>query len=984
MRKRISRKLNKVVSVIIALAMVVTMFSITPAFSKTVSADMDEYFSGPSTEAGISTWNCVYFGRYYQENENVMLPIKWRILENSDDSLLLMADQNLENIQYHTAEKNVSWENSSLRTWLNESFYSVAFNSKEQADICDMQISNSRAVSFDGSKNIPLKDLKITEEETTFIDKVSVLSIKDVFNSEYGFASDNTKDTTLRASANTQRLNDKSGVHSQQYGNVGKCGIWWLRTTMGAAESGKNVVRVDYNGSVKGKQCNHTNACVRPVIRVDKNSTHLHCAGTVDSEGNEVPYTEGVITYLFDDKTKELTVYGTGNMPDYEKGDTPWIDYVDKIESVKISDTITSIGAYAFEGCKNLEYVYVPDSVKSIDSNAFYNSSYGLFVSVADDTTVDKNKINCTSIRSKSWPIEVTNVSAPKNEDGGEYHVTWSAPVINEQPVTGIQYRVYVDGVLKKTFDAVPNEYTVDFGNDTTDHKIRISTIVTGSKNRSIESKGKSVRTKLHNVDGATYDDASGWTTWGRVYFGHYLQDSDGKGWYKNQPIQWRVLGKDGEGYALLLADKNLDCEPFNHTKTNGLSWENCDLRNWLNSDFMDAAFTEEEQAMIEYTDTSSADTHIGKADNINGNDKIFLLTQNDVSNADYGFHYGIKAADSERVAKSTDYNINYKNIHLISGDGQLQNDYHNWWLRNTRPEYNGYAYRVDYDGNAEQGRDVNATHIGVRPAIRINLSAPAIYDAGSASASQTEMGEQQEALKYTIRIDGKRVARVDAGQNFTFPTELEGRAKDGYVDYNSDGSQIIKPGTSVAINSNKNFVSIEASVETADAKSIRLVPNEAGIQFYSTVRINGNHEIRSSSFEYGTIMSMKDDFDIFYGGQYDDFVIDDRIDYGCAVRRDMTQYPIWKDGDAGKEAGEFIGQLRYYKEGFDYDQKFVARGYLIINYTDGTSKTIYSNSSFTPRSVREVAIRIKNDPTEYNKYTAEEQAMIDEIITAE
>ena len=93
MRKSISRKLNKVVSVIIALAMVVTMFSITPAFSKRVSASMEISFSGPSVEAGLSTWNCVYFGSYYQENDTVKLPIKWRILENSDDSLLLLADK---------------------------------------------------------------------------------------------------------------------------------------------------------------------------------------------------------------------------------------------------------------------------------------------------------------------------------------------------------------------------------------------------------------------------------------------------------------------------------------------------------------------------------------------------------------------------------------------------------------------------------------------------------------------------------------------------------------------------------------------------------------------------------------------------------------------------------------------------------------------------------------------------------------------------
>lgn len=48
------------------------------------------------------TWDCVYFGRYYQNDKNgdgkaneqdTMQPIKWRVLSVSDGNMVLLSDQ---------------------------------------------------------------------------------------------------------------------------------------------------------------------------------------------------------------------------------------------------------------------------------------------------------------------------------------------------------------------------------------------------------------------------------------------------------------------------------------------------------------------------------------------------------------------------------------------------------------------------------------------------------------------------------------------------------------------------------------------------------------------------------------------------------------------------------------------------------------------------------------------------------------------------
>ena len=84
-------------------------------------------------------------------------------------------------------------------------------------------------------------------------------------------------------------------------------------------------------------------------------------------------------------------------------------------------------------------------------------------------------------------------------------------------------------------------------------------------------------------------------TIGGIVTFGRYEQDGN----EENGPeeIEWIVLDvKDGK--SLLISRYALDTVPY-HTDNINITWEKCFLRSWLNSDFLQTAFSDTEQSLI-------------------------------------------------------------------------------------------------------------------------------------------------------------------------------------------------------------------------------------------------------------------------------------------------------------------------------------------------------------------------------------------------
>lgn len=77
------------------------------------------------------------FGTYEQDNNfnNGQEPIKWIVLEKQGDYILVISKYGLDSRRYHYEAADVTWEDSSIRSWLNGTFYNTAFTDAEKRSI---------------------------------------------------------------------------------------------------------------------------------------------------------------------------------------------------------------------------------------------------------------------------------------------------------------------------------------------------------------------------------------------------------------------------------------------------------------------------------------------------------------------------------------------------------------------------------------------------------------------------------------------------------------------------------------------------------------------------------------------------------------------------------------------------------------------------------------------------------------------------------
>ena len=111
------------------------------------------------------------------------------------------------------------------------------------------------------------------------------------------------------------------------------------------------------------------------------------------------------------DSEGTLTISGNGKMAYYnEYSGSPWAR--DKVKNVSIENGATSIGAYAFNRCKNLVSITIPSSVTSIGNNAFYGCSSLTSITIPNSVTSigDYAFDGCSSLTSITIPSSVTSI----------------------------------------------------------------------------------------------------------------------------------------------------------------------------------------------------------------------------------------------------------------------------------------------------------------------------------------------------------------------------------------------------------------------------------------------------------------------------------------------------------------------------------------------------------------------------------------------
>ena len=163
------------------------------------------------------------FGSYwYTDTEKK--PIEWIIIDSKGDKKLLLSKYVLELKEFNRVRlKPITWAECSLRLWLNQEFYELAFNEAERERICT--VKNKTLPSY--GCGVTIDGGKATE------DKLFLLS-KEEFNS---------LDDNIKLAKATPRA-----TRTLYNGEVMENGWWWLRSV----SSSKPCIMYSSDGKATG------------------------------------------------------------------------------------------------------------------------------------------------------------------------------------------------------------------------------------------------------------------------------------------------------------------------------------------------------------------------------------------------------------------------------------------------------------------------------------------------------------------------------------------------------------------------------------------------------------------------------------------------------------------------------------------------------------------------------------------------------------
>lgn len=238
-------------------------------------------------------------------------PIKWRMLHTDRNQVLLLSDVALDEQKYHAVYESVTWETSTVRSWLNgygagsnlqsidysqKSFIGSAFNAAERTAIADSALENADNIMhhIEGGKDTIDKVFLISESDVSYTDTAKA----------YGFVKNReTRDEARRCQSSAYA----KAMGMQSIGEEAGNGVWWLRSPGGYEDCAmyvwSNGQFRDYGNWV----INCDNCGIRPALSLNLSSLNLCTyAGTVCSDGTDMEVGEGAVTLEGDVSAQEF------------------------------------------------------------------------------------------------------------------------------------------------------------------------------------------------------------------------------------------------------------------------------------------------------------------------------------------------------------------------------------------------------------------------------------------------------------------------------------------------------------------------------------------------------------------------------------------------------------------------------------------------------------------------------------------------------
>ncbi|MGN1394577.1 MAG: DUF6273 domain-containing protein [Succinivibrionaceae bacterium] len=195
--------------------------------------------------------NLIEFGSYYQDDLSRKTPIKWRILDIKDGKALLISELLLDAQPYNKERKEITWENSSIRHWLNNEFINEAFNSQEKSRISLTLLDNWDNQEYGTNAGNDTKD------------KVFLLSLDEVYK-----YLPNANQRTIKVTAYAKKRGAWACEdYCRKNGFYGD-GYWWLRSP--GCSRGSAAYVGDYGGIDDcGSGVHDDSNAVRPALYIN-------------------------------------------------------------------------------------------------------------------------------------------------------------------------------------------------------------------------------------------------------------------------------------------------------------------------------------------------------------------------------------------------------------------------------------------------------------------------------------------------------------------------------------------------------------------------------------------------------------------------------------------------------------------------------------------------------------------------------------------
>ena len=218
----------------------------------TVSASSDS--STYQDDNGYIT-NTVYWFKYE--------PISWTILnENTaEGTALLLCDMIIDSQEYYrsidtrTIDGKTIYSNnyaqSTIRKWLNETFYNTAFTKLQMQIILTTTVDNSVASTSFTSNSYVCEDTS---------DKIFLLSTQEITNPAYGFDSNTVTSDTARIKKSTDYAQSQ-GINTNN-GN----GNWWLRSP--SNNYNKMAGGIYFSGYISNNNIDFNSLGVVPALQI--------------------------------------------------------------------------------------------------------------------------------------------------------------------------------------------------------------------------------------------------------------------------------------------------------------------------------------------------------------------------------------------------------------------------------------------------------------------------------------------------------------------------------------------------------------------------------------------------------------------------------------------------------------------------------------------------------------------------------------------